>query len=38
MYLGACTQRFVPSVWLKLMLGLIVVSVAVRYVGGYLLG
>jgi uncharacterized membrane protein YfcA len=38
MYLGARTQRFVPSVWLKLMLGLIVMIVAVRYVTGYLLG
>ena len=38
MYLGARTQRFVPAVWLKLMLGLIVMIVAVRYVTGYFLG
>ncbi|MFC1639892.1 sulfite exporter TauE/SafE family protein [Gemmatimonadota bacterium] len=37
MYLGARAQRFFPSAWLKLMLGLIVLIVAARYVGGYLL-
>ncbi len=38
MYLGARTQKFVPAVWLKLMLGLIVLVVAVRYLAGYFLG
>jgi uncharacterized membrane protein YfcA len=38
MYLGARTQKFVPAVWLKLMLGLIVLIVAVRYLAGYFLG
>ena len=37
MYLGARAQRYFPSAWLKLMLGLIVLFVAARYVGGYLL-
>jgi uncharacterized membrane protein YfcA len=37
MYFGAKLQRFLPSSWLKLMLGLIVVIVAVRYLVGYLL-
>ena len=37
MYLGARVQKYVPSVWLKLMLGSIVLFVAVRYVLGYLL-
>lgn len=35
MYLGARTQRFVSSMWLKLMLGLILVVVAVRYIMGF---
>ena len=38
MYLGARAQRFVPSAWLKAILGLIVVSLALRYLMGYLLG
>lgn len=37
MYVGARMQRFVPATWLKLMLGLIVVFVAGRYVIGFLL-
>jgi uncharacterized membrane protein YfcA len=37
MYLGARLQRFLPSAWLKLMLGVIVLFVAARYVAGYLL-
>lgn len=37
MYFGARAQRFFPSEWLKLMLGLIVLVVAARYVGGFLL-
>ena len=37
MYLGARTQRFVPSFWLKLMLGVIVLVVAARYITGFLL-
>ena len=37
MYCGARLQRHFPSTWLKLMLGLIVVFVAVRYLTGYLL-
>jgi len=35
MYIGARTQRFVPAVWLKLMLGLILLTVAARYIVGY---
>ena len=35
MYIGARTQRFVPAIWLKLMLGLILLTVAVRYIVGY---
>jgi len=31
MYLGARTQRFVPSRWIKLLLCLVLVAVAVRY-------
>lgn len=38
MYLGARLQKLVPSAWLKLMLGLIVLVVATRYVGAYLVG
>jgi len=38
MYVGARMQRFVPVIWLKLMLGLIVVFVAGRYVIGFLFG
>jgi hypothetical protein len=37
MYLGARTQRFVPAGWIKLMLGLLLLYVAVRYLGGFLL-
>jgi uncharacterized membrane protein YfcA len=37
MYFGARAQRFFPSEWIKLMLGLIVLVVAVRYVGGFLI-
>ena len=37
MYLGARLQRLFPSAWLKLMLGLIVLFVAARYVVGYFL-
>ena len=35
MYIGARTQRFVPAIWLKLMLGLILLTVAVRYIVSY---
>ncbi len=35
MYLGARTQRLVPSVWLKSLLGAIVLFVAARYILGY---
>jgi uncharacterized membrane protein YfcA len=38
MYLGARCQRFFPPAWLKLMLGLIVMIVAARYVAAYVLG
>jgi uncharacterized membrane protein YfcA len=38
MYFGARAQRYFPSEWLKLMLGLIVLVVGGRYVAGYLLG
>ena len=37
MYLGARAQKFFPAAGLKLMLGLIVLVVAARYVGGYIL-
>lgn len=37
MYLGARLQRFVSSKWLKLMLGIVVFFVAVRYLTGYLI-
>lgn len=37
MYYGARLQRLFPSSWLKLMLGLIVVFVAARYLAEYLL-
>lgn len=36
-YLGARTQRFIPSAWLRLMLGVIVLVVAARYIAGYFL-
>jgi len=36
MYLGARTQRFVRAVWLKLLLGLLLLSVALRYLSGIL--
>ena len=32
MYLGARTQKFVPQKYIKIMLGLIIVSLAVRYI------
>jgi len=35
MYLGARTQRFVPSSWIKLLLCLVLVAVAVRYLVGF---
>lgn len=35
MYFGARTQRFVPAKWLKLMLGVLLLFVAVRYIVGY---
>ena len=38
MYLGARTQKYVPSLWLKVMLGAILLFVAGRYIGGFLLG
>ncbi len=38
MYLGARTQRLVPASWLKLMLGLILLGVAGRYIYGWLAG
>jgi uncharacterized protein len=38
MYLGARTQRYVPSLWLKVMLGSILLFVSARYIGGFLLG
>ncbi len=38
MYLGARLQKFFPSAWLKLMLGLIVLFVAGRYVLAYVSG
>ncbi|MFH1744226.1 MAG: sulfite exporter TauE/SafE family protein [bacterium] len=37
MYFGARTQRFVPAVWLKIMLTLILLLVALRYLAGYFL-
>ncbi|MCB2228788.1 MAG: sulfite exporter TauE/SafE family protein [Desulfarculaceae bacterium] len=37
MYCGARLQRFVKPMWLKLMLGVILLIVAGKYVGGYLL-
>ena len=36
MYLGARFQKFVPQKYIKLMLGLIIISVAVRYILQYL--
>jgi len=35
MYLGARTQRLVPALWLKLVLGAVVVWLAVRYLGSF---
>jgi uncharacterized membrane protein YfcA len=35
MYFGARTQRFVPAKWLKLMLGILLLFVAIRYIIGY---
>lgn len=37
MYLGARLQRLVPAKWLKLMLALVLILLAVRYVSAYLL-
>jgi len=37
MYLGARTQRFVPALWLKVMLAAVLLFVAGRYLLGYLL-
>jgi len=37
MYLGARTQRFVPALWLKIMLAAILLFVAARYLLGFLL-
>jgi len=34
MYLGARTQRYVPAIWLKLMLGTVLLYVALRYLLG----
>jgi uncharacterized membrane protein YfcA len=36
MYLGARTQRFVPSRWIKVLLCLVLVAVAVRYLFDFL--
>ena len=38
MYLGARTQRFVPALWLKVMLAGVLLFVAGRYLMGHLLG
>jgi hypothetical protein len=38
MYLGARTQRLVPASWLKVMLGLILLGVAGRYIYGWFAG
>ena len=35
-YLGARTQRFISAKWLKLMLGILLLGVAVRYIVGYI--
>jgi uncharacterized membrane protein YfcA len=35
MYLGARSQRRVPAVWIKIVLALILVTVSLRYIGGY---
>jgi len=35
MYLGARTQRFVPALWLKVLMAGLLLFVAVRYVGAY---
>ena len=32
MYLGARTQKYVPSRWIKLMLGVVIISVALKYI------
>lgn len=34
MYCGARLQRFVPAKWLKLLLGLLLLTVALRYISG----
>jgi uncharacterized protein len=36
MYCGARLQRFVPAVWLKVMLGGLLLYVAVKYIAGFL--
>ena len=38
MYLGARMQRLVPAVWLKLLLAVLMLFVAVRYLGALLVG
>lgn len=38
MYCGARLQRFVPAIWIKLMLIIILVGTALRYILGYFLG
>jgi uncharacterized membrane protein YfcA len=37
MYLGARTQRFVPALWLKVLLAALLLVVAARYLSAYLL-
>jgi uncharacterized membrane protein YfcA len=38
MYAGARTQRFVSSFWLKLMLSIVLLGVALRYLGDFIQG
>ena len=35
MYTGARMQRFIPEKWLKLMLGILLLVIAIRYIVGY---
>ena len=37
MYLGAWAQRYIPAIWIKLLLCLILTVVAARYIGGFFL-
>ena len=37
MYLGARAQKFVPQKYIKLMLGLIIISLAIRYISQYIM-